>query len=157
VNAPRAALLLAALAALAGPSPAAGDSASGIVAAAPARNWALQIFTPEGYRSMSLRGSEVRAISSARIDVVGINITTFSGDAQARVDSSLLSSAATFFPRENRATGDESVRVIRYSDDGGIVAEMTGEDWTYRNDGKKVSIRRNAHVVFMEQLADVLK
>ncbi len=149
-------LLLAGLAAIAGPA-AAADSAPGIVAAAPARNWALQIFTPEGYRSMSLRGSEVRAISAERIDVVGINITTFSGDALARVDSSLLSSAATFYPRENRAAGNESVRVIRFSGDGGIVAEMTGEDWTYRNDGKKVSIHRNAHVVFMEQLADVLK
>jgi len=106
---------------------------------------------------MTLRGSEVHPISADRIDVVDINITTFSGDAAARVDSSLLSASASFFPRENRASGPESVRVIRFREDGEISAEITGEDWTYQQEGKKVSIRRNAHVVFREQLASVLK
>jgi hypothetical protein len=125
--------------------------------ATPAWNWALPLFTNEGFHSMTLRGTEVHPVSSDRIDVVDINITTFSGDAGAQVESSLLSPSASFFPRENRASGDQSVRMIRFSADGEIAAEITGEDWTYEQAGKKVSIRRQAHVVFAATMNDILK
>jgi hypothetical protein len=128
-----------------------------VTVATPARNWVLPLFTPEGFRSMTLRGSAVHPVGADRIDVVDINITTFSGDAAARVDSSLLSAAASFFPRETRASGPETVRLIRFAPDGNIDAEITGEDWTYRQAGKRVSIGRRAHVVFREQLSDILK
>jgi hypothetical protein len=130
---------------------------AGVTVATPARNWVLPLFTPEGWRSMTLRGSAVHPVGTDRIDVVDINITTFSGDASAHIDSSLLSAAASFFPAENRASGPDTVRLIRYAQDGGIAAEITGEDWTYRQEGKRVSINRNAHVVFRELLSDILK
>lgn len=117
---------------------------------APARNWVLPIFTNEGYRSMTLRGDEVHPVGSDRIEVVNINIAVFSGNAAARPTSILLSPKATFFPRENRASGPSWVRLIR--DDG----EITGEDWSYEQAGEKVSIRRHVHVVFKEVLKDIL-
>lgn len=118
---------------------------------APAVNWVLPIFTDkEGYRSMTLRGSEVRPVGRT-VAVTDLSITIFSGDAEAKVDSILLSREARFFPKEQRATGDDSVRYIR----GEI--EVTGNGWTYEHDTKKVSLQRNVRVTFNSQLNDILK
>ena len=114
-------------------------------------NWVLPIFTDkEGYRSMTLRGSEVRPVGKT-VAVTDLSITIFSGDAKAQVDSMLLSPAAVFSPKENRASGDKTVRFIR--DD----VEVTGFGWTYDHATRKVSLRENVHVTFRTQLNDILK
>ncbi len=120
-------------------------------APAPAVNWVLPIFTDkEGYRSMTLRGSEVRP-TGKNIAVTDLNITIFSGDEKAHVDTILLSPEAMFFPKETRASGDKAVRVIR--DD----VEVTGVGWTYDHATKKVSLQHNVRVTFTAQLNDILK
>jgi hypothetical protein len=119
--------------------------------APPARNWTLPLFTKEGYRQMTLRGDEVRPITSDRIDITGMNVTVFSGTADARVDSVLLSPEATFLIGEKIARGNTFVRLIR--DD----VEVSGEGWTYNYNEKKVLISRHAHVVFHSALPDMLK
>ena len=117
----------------------------------PAVNWVLPLFTDkEGFRSMTLRGSEVRP-QGRSIAVTDLNITIFSGDAAARVDSILLSREATFFPKENRASGTQSVRYIR----GDI--DVTGVGWDYDHAGKKISLRDQVRVTFTAQLNDILK
>ncbi len=124
---------------------------SGGDALPPAINWVLPIFTDkEGYRSMTLRGSEVRPVGRT-IAVTDLNITIFSGDAATTVDSILLSPSAVFLPKENRARGDKSVRFIR--DD----FEVTGVGWTYDHATKKVSLQQNVRVTFRAQLNDILK
>lgn len=99
---------------------------------------------------MTLRGSEVRPLG-ANIAVTDLNITIFSGDAAAKVDSILLSRQARFFPRENRAEGDDAVRFIR--DD----IEVTGVGWNYDHATKKISLRSQVRVTFTAQLNDILK
>ncbi len=151
-------LRLAALAALAWTSggrllsqPATKPDPAGERVSAPAFNWVLPLFTDkEGFRSMTLRGSEVRPIGR-NIAVTDLSITTFSGDAAARVDSILLSPTAIFFPKENRAAGEKSVRFIR----GDI--EINGADWIYDHAAKKLSLRREVRVTFQAQLNDILK
>lgn len=121
------------------------------VAPAPAVNWVLPIFSDkEGFRSMTLRGSEVRP-DGRSVAVTDLSITIFSGDAASQVDSILLAPAAVFSPKENRATGDKSVRFIR--DD----IEVTGTGWIYDHVAKKVSLQQNVRVVFRAQLNDILK
>ena len=121
-------------------------------ATAPAVNWVLPLFTDkEGFRTMTLRGSEVRPGAHNSIAVRDLNITVFSGDAAARVDNVLLSPVADFFPKENRAAGDGPVRLIR--DD----VEVTGVGWTYDHAAKKVSLQSRVHVTFRAQLNDILK
>ena len=121
-------------------------------AAAPATNWVLPLFTDkEGYRSMTLRGSEVRPVGTKQIAVTDLSITVFSGDAAARVDTILMSPAAVFSPKENRASGDKTVRLIR--DD----IEVTGANWTYDHATQTVVIREKTRIVFREQLKDILK
>ena len=100
---------------------------------------------------MTLSGDEVHPISADRIDVVNILITAFSGDAAARVDYNLISSEASYFPREGRASGPDVVRFIR--DDG----EITGKEWTYVQSGEKISIHSNVRVVFREKIGNMLK
>ena len=119
--------------------------------AAPAVNWVLPLFSDkEGYRTMTLRGTEVRPTGQT-VTVTNLNITIFSGDAAARVDSILLSPAAVFFPKENRVSGDQSVRFIQ--DD----VEVTGTRWSYDHRAKKVSLRENVRVTFRAKLNDILK
>ena len=120
-------------------------------AAAPARNWEMGIFSKEGFRSMILRGSEVRLAAADRYDVVDLSITVFAGNANPRVDIILLSPAATFLSRENRATGNKAVRLIR--DD----MEITGEQWTYVHAEQKVTIQKNSRVVFHAALPDLIR
>jgi hypothetical protein len=120
-------------------------------APAPAVNLVLPLFTDkEGFRSMTLRGSEVRP-RGRNIEVTDLSITVFSGDAAARVDSILLSPSATFFTKENRASGEKAVRFIR--DD----FEVTGVGWTYDHEARKVSLQQNVRVTFRTQLNDILK
>lgn len=126
-------------------------AAQDVAIAPPARNWTLPLFTKEGFRQMTLRGDEVRPISSDRVDIIGMNVTVFSGTAVPKVDSVLLSPEATFLINEKVARGDKSVRLIR--DD----VEVTGEGWTYSYEEKKVLILRHAHVVFHSSLPDMLK
>ena len=118
----------------------------------PAVNWVLPLFTDkEGHRSMTLRGSAVQPAEGNSIAVTDLSITVFSGDAEAKVDRVLLSPSARFYPKENRATGDKSVRLIQDT------VEVTGEDWTYDHKTKKVSINKNVRVTFHAQLNDILK
>jgi hypothetical protein len=119
--------------------------------APPARNWTLPLFTKEGYRQITLKGDEVHPVSSDRIDIMGMNFTVFSGLADAKVDSVLLSPEATFMLDEKVAHGAKQVRLIR--DD----LEVTGEGWTYIYNEKKVLISKHAHVVFHSALPDMLK
>ncbi len=127
-----------------GPAPTGGTTA-------PAVNWVLPIFTDkDGFRSMTLRGSEVRP-QGPRVAVTDLSITIFSGDAAAQIESMLLSPAAVFVPKENRAGGEKSVRLIR--DD----LEVNGVGWTYDHQAKKVSLQHNVRVTFRAQLPDILK
>jgi hypothetical protein len=119
--------------------------------APPARNWTLPLFTKEGFRQMTLRGDVMRPVTSDRVDISGMSVTVFSGSADAKVDSVLLSPQATFLLNEKIARGDGAVRLVR--DD----VEVTGVGWTYYYNEKKVLISQHAHVVFHSALPDILK
>jgi len=136
-----------ALTALTGPRLPAADT----TVAPPAHNWAMSLFSPEGYHTMNLGGSEVRPISNDRIDVVNMNIIVFTGGAKPRVESIVTSPSATFLLSERIARGDQSVRLIR--DD----AEVTGWGWIYYANQKKVLIQRRARVTFQAAIPDLLK
>jgi hypothetical protein len=135
----------------AAPSSPTAPGPAATTAQAPAVNWVLPLFTDkEGFRSMTLRGSEVRP-RGRNIEVTDLSITVFSGDAAARVDSILLSPSAVFYTKENRATGEKTVRFIR--DD----FEVTGVGWTYDHQARKVSLQQSVRVTFRTQLNDILK
>jgi hypothetical protein len=127
------------------------SAAQDIAVAPPASNWTLPLFTREGYHQMTLRGDLVHPVDSDRVDIVGMNFTVFSGGTDAKVDSVILSPNAKFMINERIASGAGTVRLIR--DD----IDVTGEDWSYSYNEKKVLIMRKAHVVFHAALPEMLK
>lgn len=117
-----------------------------------AHNWSLHTFSDaDGFRELSVRGSEVHPAGPDKIAVTDLSITVYSGDAAAQVDTMLLSPAALFFSKENRASGEKSVRMIR--DD----LEATGDRWTYEHAEKKVSLDGHVRIVFNAELTNLLK
>lgn len=129
----------------------AGAPAQDLGVGPPARDWTLPLFTKEGNRQMTLRGDQVQPVSTDRVDIVGMNVTVFDGQADAKVDSVLISPQATFLINERIARGAQAVRLVR--DD----IEVQGQDWTYVYNEKKVLINRGAHVVFHAALPNILK
>ena len=130
---------------------AAGAFAASVETNAPVKNFSLPTFTKEGYRSVLLRGNEALFASAQQIDVAGMQLTLFTGDATNRVETVIISPNARFFPERNVAAGEHSVRVLR--DD----VEMFGTRWTYDHGERKVVLDGNVRVIFHSQLKDILK
>lgn len=118
---------------------------------APAKNWVLPLFTKEGHRSMTARGSEARATNQRQFEVSDLNLTIFTGDVSMKVDTVILAPGASFVPDEQRAFGSEFVRFIR--DD----VEATGQRWTYLHREKKISLTGNVRITFQAELTDLLR
>ena len=127
------------------------SSANAAESSAPALNWSLPFFSSEGFRTMTARGSEARAVDAHRFDVVDLNLTLFSGDAASRVETILLSPAASFLPDAKIAKGDKSVRFI------GDEVEATGTHWIYRHAEKKISLDGAVRVIFHAELKNLLQ
>jgi hypothetical protein len=136
--------------------------AVGLLAAAPAtpppaggaaavNQSTLQTFTPEGYRHMLLRATTMK-VTRERVDMTGMNLSIFTGDAAERIDKILLSPEATLLTDENVAQGDKSVRLIL-----GDELEATGTKWVYRDKEKRISLDGNVRVLFRARLQDILK
>jgi hypothetical protein len=144
----------------ASPHPATADSAKAHIETGPATNWTYPVFTDkEGYRKYLLRGSTARVLDPNRIQVTGFNCVVFSGDAAERVDTVLLSPEALFFPKDNRASGSSSVRLLFSGrpDTPNDDIEVIGRDWVYDHGRKAVSLAHNVRVTFHAQLHDILK
>lgn len=118
---------------------------------APILNFRLPIYTiPQGYREWLVRGSEARVVGKNEIDIRELMMTVFSGDAQERIETMILSPSARVAPQDQVATGDSSIRVINDS------FEATGIGWRYDHREKKVSITRNVRVVLHGELKGLL-
>jgi hypothetical protein len=132
---------------------AAGAYAASVESNAPVKNFTLPTFTKEGYRAVLLRGNEALLVNPQRLDVTGMQLTMFTGDASNRVETVIVSPQASFFPDRNLARGEHGVRLIR--DD----AEMSGTRWSYTQDRtqKKVAIDGNVRVIFRTEIGDILK
>lgn len=121
------------------------------VLSAPAKNWSVIRFTRDNFHSLTVRGTEARLRGEDEVDVKDLNLTVFVGDATNHVESILLSPAAIFHQKENFASGDQGVRLIR--DD----LEATGTQWTYHHANKNVSLHGNVRIVVNAELKDLLK
>ncbi|HEX2861280.1 MAG TPA: LPS export ABC transporter periplasmic protein LptC [Lacunisphaera sp.] len=117
----------------------------------PIVNFRLPEFTAEGHRSWLVRGSEARYQPEGFVDISGLNLSIFTGDADGKVETLILSPTAQVVPSDQIARGDDSIRVVN---DG---FEATGFQWTYSHKDKKISIGKNVRVVLRTQLKDILK
>lgn len=116
----------------------------------PVSNFKLPTFTKDGHRSMLLQGTEA-VVGARRVELTGLNLSLFAGDASNQVETIILSPTAVADLEQDVISGPGVVRFIR--DD----LEITGTEWRYDHRGKKVSITRNSRVVFQAQMPDILK
>lgn len=133
---------------------AATSSADSNVTNAPVKKFRLPQFNEQGFRTGLLEGDEARLISQTQIDITEMHFTIFSGDESNTVDTTLLAPTATILipdPQHVVVEGKGPVRVVR-SD-----LDASGVDWTYLHAEKKVSMRKNVHVVFRSELTNLLK
>lgn len=117
----------------------------------PIVNFRLPDFTPEGYRSWLVRGSEARYASDGLVDIKELNLTIFTGRADDKVETLILSPAAQVRLADRIVSGPETIRVINDR------FEATGTEWSYDHQQNRVSIARNVRVILHTQLNDILK
>lgn len=117
----------------------------------PIINFRLPNFTPEGHRSWLVRGSEARFLKEGQVDITGLNLSIFSGLADGKVETLILSPSAKVVPDDQLVRGNDSIRVINDR------FEATGSDWSYSHRDQKVSIGKNVRVVLHTQLKDILQ
>lgn len=122
-----------------------------VSAPAPVKGYSISFFSEEGYQAVHVKGATADVSNPEKIAVTGLVLTLFSGDASQEVDTVLLSPEAVVQPNTELVTGPSSVRLIR--DD----VELTGEDWRYEHDAKRILIHKNARIVFRAPLTDLLK
>jgi hypothetical protein len=117
----------------------------------PIVNFRLPDFTPEGNRSWLVRGSEARYATEGLVDIKELNLTIFTGQADGKVETLILSPAAQVRIADRQVSGSDSIRVINDR------FEASGSDWRYDHQEKKVSIGKNVRVILHTQLNDILK
>lgn len=120
----------------------------------PVINFRLPAFTPEGYRAWMVRGSEARYASENRIGIKDLTLTIFTGQADEKVDTLILSPNAVVHPDDSLVTGSTAIRVINDQ------FEASGNEWRFNHIGKrnfKVSIAKNVRVTFQAEFKDLLK
>lgn len=117
----------------------------------PVINFRLPAFTSEGHRAWLVRGSEARFARENLIGIKELTLTVFSGRADEKVDTLILSPTAEVHPAEGVVTGSDTIRVINDQ------FEASGLSWRYAHKAKKVSIGRNVRITFRAEFKDYLK
>jgi hypothetical protein len=86
-----------------------------------------------------------------QIDATEVVYTTYKSTGEEKVDAVLTSPAATVFTDQEILRGDQSVKIVNDE------VDITGERWNYFHKENKVTIGRNARVVFRGSLPSLLK
>jgi hypothetical protein len=98
-----------------------------------------------------VRGSEARFAPQNKIAVKELTLSIYSGKADERLITLILSPSALVSPDESIVTGEGTIRVINDE------FEATGTEWRYAHKEKKVYIARKVRVVFRAEFKDYLK
>lgn len=127
------------------------QSATRIASNTPVINFRLPTFTPEGYRAWLLRGSEAMFTDDDHLAVKELSLTIFTGNADDRIDTMLLSPSARIVLSSQTASGEETIRMINGT------YEATGRGWTYLHKDKKVLLHKHVRVVIRSELQNFLQ
>ena len=119
----------------------------------PVINFRSSTFTPEGFRSWLLRGSEAQVRPAMnQVTIKELTLSIFPGKADnEKVETMILSPTAEVRTADAVVTGPDTIRVINDQ------FEATGTEWRYTHKEKRVSIARNVRVTFRAELKDFLK
>ena len=140
-------LLVLGLAAL----PSAVSAAPKALTSSPIKDFRMPLFTEEGFREIFIRAGEARLPDPDRVDATEVEVTLFDGKADEMIDLMLAAPSATLFPRRKIVVGADTVRLER------LDLTVTGSDWSYDHQARKIIINRDAYVRFHAPIGDILK
>ncbi|MGF1447894.1 MAG: hypothetical protein ACFB20_00600 [Opitutales bacterium] len=111
----------------------------------------LPMFNREGYREWILTARRGRYVHSDRIEVNGMDLRAFSGDAADALNLTILSNRAIFAPQSNRASGPGVITLF------GAEYQATGSEWNWEGETGVVTVRRNVRVIFNQPMMNLLR
>ncbi len=111
----------------------------------------LPMFNRDGYREWILTGRRGRYIHTDRIEVDGMDLRAFSGDAADALNLTILSNQAIFAPQSNRASGPGAITLL------GPDYQASGSEWNWEGETGVVTVRRNVRVIFNQPMMDLLR
>ena len=117
----------------------------------PIINFQLPAFSPTGFRAWLARGSEARPVNGDQFDVRELTLSIFTGTADEKIETLILSPSARVQPTPEIVTGESTIRVINDQ------LEASGLGWSYSHKDRKIIIRKNVRVVFRAELKDLLQ
>jgi LPS export ABC transporter protein LptC len=118
----------------------------------PVINFRLPNFTPEGYRSWLVRGSQAQYLpKNNEVDVKDLTLSVFSGKSDDKMTTMILSPTAKVLPDKSLVVSDSTIRVI--NDD----FEATGTGWRYDHKERKTTIDKKVRVTLHGEIKNFLK
>ena len=122
-----------------------------IVPDAPVIDFKLPMFGENGYKIWELQGEEGRFVNPERIDVAGMTLKVFSGQADLKLETTIESPIASMYIEESRATGESALKIT------GPNYLVEGADWIWYGTTRTVYVKRAVRVIFDQKLIDILK
>lgn len=116
----------------------------------PITNFKLPMFSKEGHRTWFLSGAQGIYVSKDEVNVLGMKINIFSGDARELLEATIESPKAMILINENKACSDDWIEVE------GASYHLTGKDWTWDGKLKKMSINKEVKVLFDQSLKGLM-
>ncbi len=117
----------------------------------PVRNFSLPVFGDNGYKAWEIEGLEGRYISPELIEVRGMRMRKYSGDSRVAQEALIESPTASVYPKRNAASGKDLLTIT------GQTYSVRGREWTWDGRTHRITINRDAEVIFRESLIDILQ
>ncbi|EIP96441.1 Protein of unknown function (DUF1239) [Opitutaceae bacterium TAV1] len=130
---------------------AAATTAQDIRASAPIRDFKLPLFTDAGLRQSLMIAREGRVLSPDHIIVFDMQLTLFTEDAANKPETTITSSLAEAFVKDQTVQGERGVNIVRTD------FQASGSDWSYNHKEQHIFINRDAHLVFQAEITNILK
>lgn len=124
----------------------AGQLQAQIAPDAPIQDFRFPMFNDEGFRVWEVRGVQGIFIDMENSEIVGLELSVFSGDERDLLSHRILSPRAHINFVERRASGPGSLFV------NGPGFQVEGENWTYQGENQRIVIGNRARMTFAESL-----
>jgi hypothetical protein len=113
---------------------------------APLKDFTIPGFGEDGFPSWVLKGKQLQHVDDTNALVQKMQLQILGGKGDRNVETDLFSPVAKVHLRDNRAEGDQSLRIV-----GGHF-RITGQNWNWDGTSRTVEIQQRVKVTFNETL-----
>ena len=118
---------------------------------APILDFRLPMFGESGYKIWDLKGRELHYKSDDQLEVIGMKLTIYRGDAALTRDSEFISPQAMIYLSKRIARGDSALTVR------GPNFIIKGRHWLWDGDERRIYIGQGVRVTFFDDISSLLK